>query len=119
MIKDKLKWIVLAAWAGVMALLALVYGKRTGTVLRAAIQAHNARAAMLNQQIEIERERLQKVEKEQVNSTRARLVKLEAEREKIRARRQELSDESGDLPSMSDADLARHDNRRRAVARSG
>lgn len=120
MIKQRLKWIALAAWAAFLAILALVYGKRTGTVLRAAIEAHNARGRLLNEQIELERAKAQGKSAEQAEQAKSRLVRLEAERERIRARRVELTEESGDLPTLNDADLAKHDNRRRAAAaRSG
>lgn len=118
MIYQRLKWIALAVWAAVMAGLALLYGKKTGAVLRAAIEAHNQRGKILSAEIERERARVQGAQQEKVEQSKVRLVQLEAEQAKLREKRQALANESSDLPRLSDSDLAKLDNRRRA-ARSG
>lgn len=119
MTKERLKWIALAAWALLMGILAAVYGKRTGSVLRAALEAHNAKTKILEAEMELERQRFQNAEKEKVDASKARLLVLESKLAEAKAKRTELADESGDLPGLSDADLAKYDNRRRAAARSG
>lgn len=110
--KDKLKWIGAAVAAFVLGLLALIYGKKTTAVLRAKVRAHNAKGRVLEGEIAVAEKKAAAATSEvdrKVHVEKANVFRLE--RDKVEKARDELLEETGDLPEMDDAELAAHHNR--------
>lgn len=114
---NKLKWLWAAAVAGVMGLLAFVYGKQTLQVVKAKIDAHTAKGVVLEQQLE---DLKLKTDAEQNEEQKKRHVQkaetLQTKRDDLLRRREELiGNTSGDL-KVSDVQLARARNSRHPSA---
>jgi hypothetical protein len=116
---DKLKWFVAAVVAVFMTVLAVVYGKKTRSVLRAKVRAHNARGRVLNAEIKAaDREAGAAKDEQAAQAFAAKADTLRTSREELQAERLRLLEETGDL-EVNDAELANARNAGRSHSSVG
>jgi len=109
MMIEKMKWLFAASLAAVFGILALLYGKKTKSVLRAEVRAHNQRGRVLNNEINV---LAHKVEVEKNGKLKTSHIEKAQHLSMKRAKNEEkrlrlIKTANGE---MSDADLADHDN---------
>lgn len=125
---SKLKELGSTLWAVVLtvlavagSILAFAYGKKTPSVLRAHIRAHNARGKRLNDKYEAamkKAEAAQSQDDQRAHMERANTLKVK--REDVERERLKLVQESGDLDATDVGLARRHTARaRRAGSASG
>lgn len=109
----KMKWILLALFAGIGAFLAILYGKKTPQVLKTKLKEVQAREKVLH--LELKNAELEANRKNGKLDAGKHLKKVEAIDRKLvdlAARRERVISESKDLPYVSDDDVAASDNAR-------
>jgi hypothetical protein len=115
--KTAIEWLrARALWLGALLLgwLAWLYGKRTIAVLTAKVRANDASNRVVTKQLEQAERKLGEARSDDERAAHERRANtLAAERTKLDKERDALIHESGDLPELSDAELAARHNARR------
>lgn len=113
-VTDHLGYVFAAIGAALLAVAALIYGKKTLSVLSAQIAAHNAKGRLINGQIANAEAKAEAEKNDNLRNVHvARAQSLRSAAAVIEDRRLRLIQESGDLPEVSDVDVARAHNRAR------
>ena len=113
---DKLKWLGAAIFAGVMAVLAFLYGKETLAVLQSKIKANAAKGKVLELDLKAaEAKAAAETSEEKKRHHIAKAETLRTSRELLAKQHDALTGKPIDL-KVSDVDLARARNRSRGAA---